>query len=218
MEKKVWAKKIGTFLLIAISIVVFPFVLEFVLYKTPVISRFTNETWFSFMASYVGAIATFVVLRITLKENQKAVEDEKRRLRRNYEIEKEISEAKDIQKVLLLDKYDFLNMNTLVIDFMKFRKDMYDIQFKIREFQFDEKGQTARDKYFMNLWFLERYYTFYFAEEKRPKENDREGWIKYVNSIEEKTTEWSHNAMRKRKEIMDLYKEYVDEMKRKEFE
>ena len=145
MEKKVWAKKIGTFLLIAISIVVFPFVLEFVLYKTPVISRFTNETWFSFMASYVGAIATFVVLRITLKENQKAVEDEKRRLRRNYEIEKEISEAKDIQKVLLLDKYDFLNMNTLVIDFMKFRKDMYDIQFKIREFQFDEKGQTARD-------------------------------------------------------------------------
>lgn len=53
MEKKVWAKKIGTFLLIAISIVVFPFVLEFVLYKTPVISRFTNETWFSFMASYV---------------------------------------------------------------------------------------------------------------------------------------------------------------------
>ena len=165
MEKKVWAKKIGTFLLIAISIVVFPFVLEFVLYKTPVISRFTNETWFSFMASYVGAIATFVVLRITLKENQKAVEDEKRRLRRNYEIEKEISEAKDIQKVLLLDKYDFLNMNTLVIDFMKFRKDMYDIQFKIREFQFDEKGQTARDNYFMNLWFLERYYTFYFAED-----------------------------------------------------
>lgn len=217
MEKKVWAKKIGTFLLIAISIVGFPFVLEFVLYKTPVISRFTNETWFSFMASYVGAIATFVVLRITLKENQKAVEDEKRRLRRNYEIEKEISEAKDIQKVLLLDKYDFLNMNTLVIDFMKFRKDMYDIQFKIREFQFDEKGQTARDKYFMNLWFLERYYTFYFAEEKRPKESDREGWIKYANSIEEKTTEWSHNAMLKRKKIMDLYKEYVDEMKRKEF-
>ena len=217
MKKKVWAKKIGTFLLIAISIVGFRFVLEFVLYKTPVISQFTNETWFSFMASYVGAIATFVVLRITLKENQKAVEDEKRRLRRNYEIEKEISEAKDIQKVLLLDKYDFLNMNTLVIDFMKFRKDMYDIQFKIREFQFDEKGQTARDKYFMNLWFLERYYTFYFAEEKIPKENDREGWIKYVNSIEEKTTEWSHNAMLKRKKIMDLYKEYVDEMKRKEF-
>lgn len=218
MEKKEWAKKIGTFLLIAIFIVGFPFVLEFVLYKTPVISRFTNETWFSFMASYVGAIATFVVLRITLKENQKAVEDEKRRLRRNYEIEKEINEAKEIQKILLLDKYDFLNMNTLVIDFMKFRKDMYDIQFKIREFQFDKKGQTARDKYFMNLWFLERYYGFCFAEEKRSKENDKEGWIKYVDSIEEKTTEWSHNAMRKRKEIMDLYKEYVDEMKRKEFE
>ena len=109
----------------------------------------------------------------------------------------------------------WINM-ILVIDFMKFRKDMYDIQFKIREFQFDEKGQTARDKYFMNLWFLERYYTFYFAEEKRPKENDREGWIKYANSIEEKTTEWSHNAMLKRKKIMDLYKEYV-EMKRKEF-
>ena len=104
MKKKVWAKKIGTFLLIATSIVGFPFVLEFVLYKTPVISQFTNETWFSFMASYVGAIATFVVLRITLKENQKAVEDEKRRLRRNYEIEKEISEAKDIQKVTSLDK------------------------------------------------------------------------------------------------------------------
>ena len=130
--------------------------MEKFLYITPVVSRFTNETWFSFMASYSGAIATFIVLKITLEENLKAVENEKERLRKSYEIDREIEKVKNIQKVLLLDKYDFVNLNTLAIDYSRFVKELYDIQYEIREFQFEKNGETARDKYFTRLFEHER--------------------------------------------------------------
>lgn len=203
---------------IVVGLIVFPFVLEEVLYKTPVVSRFTNETWFSFMASYSGAIATFIVLRITLTENQKAVEAEKERLRKNYEIEKEIETAKNIQKILLLDKYDFLNINTMMIDYLRFIKDIKDAQYEIREIQFDDEGETARDKY---LTFLEATETFLFLNlylDEIPTINSEEDAKKYRDSIMEKISGISKTMNSKRKELMDLYREYVHEMKLKEYE
>ena len=198
--------------------IIFPFALENVLYITPVVSRFTNETWFSFMASYTGAIATFIVLKITMKENQEALEEEKERLRRNYEIEKEIEVVKDIQKVLLLDKYDFLNINTMMIDYSRLVKDIKDAQYEIREIQFDDKEETARDKYLMCLSATGTYLFLNLYLDKIPVINSEEDAKKYRDSIMEKISGISKTINSKREELMDLYREYVHEMKLKEYE
>ncbi|GEM_PF-2518155 len=203
---------------IIVILIVFPFALEKFLYITPVVSRFTNETWFSFMASYSGAIATFIVLKITLEENLKAVENEKERLRKSYEIDREIEKVKNIQKVLLLDKYDFVNLNTLAIDYSRFVKELYDIQYEIREFQFEKNGETARDKYFTRLFLLERSYSLEFYVEQLPNMNDEKELKKYASLLIEKTSKMCHNANSHRNEVLNLYSEYIREMKLKEYE
>lgn len=203
---------------IIVILIVFPFALEKFLYITPVVSRFTNETWFSFMASYSGAIATFIVLKITLEENLKAVENEKERLRKSYEIDREIEKVKNIQKVLLLDKYDFVNLNTLAIDYSRFVKELYDIQYEIREFQFEKNGETARDKYFTRLFLLERSYSLEFYVEQLPNMNDEKELKKYTSLLIEKTSKMCHNANSHRNEVLNLYSEYIREMKLKEYE
>ena len=194
---------------IIVILIVFPFALEKFLYITPVVSRFTNETWFSFMASYSGAIATFIVLKITLEENLKAVENEKERLRKSYEIDREIEKVKNIQKVLLLDKYDFVNLNTLAIDYSRFVKELYDIQYEIREFQFEKNGETARDKYFTRLFLLERSYSLEFYVEQLPNMNDEKELKKYASLLIEKTSKMCHNANSHRNEVLNLYSEYI---------
>ena len=203
---------------VLVILIVFPFALEKFLYITPVVSRFTNETWFSFMASYSGAIATFIVLKITLEENLKAVENEKERLRKSYEIDREIEKVKNIQKVLLLDKYDFVNLNTLAIDYSRFVKELYDIQYEIREFQFEKNGETARDKYFTRLFLLERSYSLEFYVEQLPNMNDEKELKKYASLLIEKTSKMCHNANSHRNEVLNLYSEYIREMKLKEYE
>ncbi len=203
---------------IIVILIVFPFALEKFLYITPVVSRFTNETWFSFMASYSGAIATFIVLKITLEENLKAVENEKERLRKSYEIDREIEKVKNIQKVLLLDKYDFVNLNTLAIDYSRFVKELYDIQYEIREFQFEKNGETARDKYFTRLFLLERSYSLEFYVEQLPNMNDEKELKKYASLLIEKTSKMCHNANSHRNEVLNLYSAYIREMKLKEYE
>ena len=170
------------------------------------------------MASYTGAIATFIVLKITMKENQEALEEEKERLRRNYEIEKEIEVVKDIQKVLLLDKYDFLNINTMMIDYSRLVKDIKDAQYEIREIQFDDKGETARDKYLMCLSATGTYLFLNLYLDKIPVINSEEDAKKYRDSIMEKISGISKTINSKREELMDLYREYVHEMKLKEYE
>ena len=213
-----WMKKNWEIVGIRVAFLFFPFVLEWFLFITPVVSRFTNETWFSFIASYTGAIATFIVLRITLKENQKALENEKRRLRHNYEIEKELEKVKAIQSVLLLDKYDFLNLSTIAIDYARYAKDIQDIQYEVREIQFDSDGKSARDRYLNKLYLLERFHTLSLCVEKAPSTDNRDELRKYAESFVAKTSKLHNDVNLQRKEIMDLYKEYVHEMKLKEYE
>ena len=50
---------------ICIIMVLIPFAVEKFLILTPVVSRFSNEVWFSFIASYVGAVVTVIVMFVT---------------------------------------------------------------------------------------------------------------------------------------------------------
>ena len=206
----------GIWVGLGIACLIFPFCLECFLYATPVVSRFTNETWFSFIASYTGAIATFIVLRITLKENQRALEKEKERLRKAYEIDKEIDKVKYIQRVLLLDKYDFLDLDTIAIDYARYVREIYDIQYEMLEIKFDTKGETARDKYLTRLRMLERYHTLELCIENLPK-GEKE-MREYAEELIKKTSNMLNTVNLQRKEIMDSYKSYIDEMQSRKYE
>lgn len=110
--------------IMCIIMVMFPFALEKVLILTPVISEFSNDTWFSFMASYVGAIATIIVMLITFKksddENKVIIE----RQQRQYDIRLDNEKLDHIMQVLLLDEYYFNNPNTVCDNIEHYVKDI----------------------------------------------------------------------------------------------
>lgn len=72
--KRIQSKHIkwAVFFLIVIS---FPFILQWILLNGIYISdSFDNETWFSFMGSYMGLLITIFVFRVTIKSNRKIAE------------------------------------------------------------------------------------------------------------------------------------------------
>lgn len=201
-----------------VAVAIFPFIIEWFLFTTPEVSRFSNEVWFSFIASYSGAIATLIVLGLTILENQRNLKDEKERLKRNYETEKEIDLSKKIINVLLLNNYDFITRTKILTEYDRYIKDIYDVQFEVRELMYDENGNTARDKFFVKLFQIERYHSLQLAVQDIPEIKNEEKAKKYFDSIVDSTNKLSHQMTNERKLILDLYKDYVSEMKQKEFE
>lgn len=214
--KKYW--KVIAVIVVMVVIAIFPFVTEWFLFVTPEVSRFSNEVWFSFIASYSGAIATFIVLCLTMLENRRNLKDEKERLRRNYEIEKEIDLSKKIINVLLLNDYDFVARTKISTEYSRYIQDIYDVQFEVRELMYNENGNTARDKFFEKLFQIERYHSLQLAVSNVSKIENEEEAKKYFDSIVNVTNKLSHQMANERKPILDLYKNYVKEMKQKEFE
>ncbi len=214
--KKYW--KVIAVIVVMVVIAIFPFVTEWFLFVTPEVSRFSNEVWFSFIASYSGAIATFIVLCLTMLENRRNLKDEKERLRRNYEIEKEIDLSKKIINVLLLNDYDFVARTKISTEYSRYIQDIYDVQFEVRELMYNENGNTARDKFFVKLFQIERYHSLQLAVSDVSKIENKEEAKKYFDSIVNVTNKLSHQMANERKPILDLYKNYVKEMKQKEFE
>ena len=214
--KKYW--KVIAVIVVMVVIAIFPFVTEWFLFVTPEVSRFSNEVWFSFIASYSGAIATFIVLCLTMLGNRRNLKDEKERLRRNYEIEKEIDLSKKIINVLLLNDYDFVARTKISTEYSRYIQDIYDVQFEVRELMYNENGNTARDKFFEKLFQIERYHSLQLAVSNVSKIENEEEAKKYFDSIVNVTNKLSHQMANERKPILDLYKNYVKEMKQKEFE
>ncbi len=199
-------------------IITFPFVLEWFLFITPEVSRFSNEIWFSFIGSYSSAIVTLLVLCLTLRENRNSIREERRKLRESFDIESEINLSRKILDVLLLNRYDFISADKLLTEYGKYRQDMYDIQFEVRELKYDDKGDTARDRFLKRLFLTERYHTFKLIELNVEKIDNIEKAKKLSESIDKNVTEMVHQMNKERRELLNLYKEYVHEMKEKEFE
>lgn len=116
---------------ICIIMVLIPFALEKFLILTPVVSQFSNEVWFSFIASYVGAVVTVIVMFVTFdksdQENKKIINKQIK----IHEIELENQRLERTVNVLLLDGYTFWNENTLCENLNKYVKDFRDIQYNI---------------------------------------------------------------------------------------
>lgn len=200
-----------------ITMFIFPFIIAKALFCFPE-GRFSREVWFSFFASYSGAIATFIVLYLTISENQRSFQKEKERLKRNYEIEKELDLSKKILKVLLLDNYDFITLAKIDTEYARYCQDIYDIQYEVPKLIYDKNGYTARDKFLNALFQTERYHTLQLIVEKPYKVGSEEEAKTLLKHIVNRTTDLSHQMIEKRRKILDLYDKYVEEMKMKEFE
>lgn len=116
---------------ICIIMVLIPFAVEKFLVLTPVVSRFSNEVWFSFIASYVGAVVTVIVMFVTFdksdQENKKIINKQIK----IHQIELENRRLEKTVNVLLLDGYTFGNENTLCDNLNKYVKDFWDTQYNI---------------------------------------------------------------------------------------
>lgn len=102
--------KFGRFcaiLLIICLIVLFPYIVERILFYGPSISRFENDVWFSFIGSYSGGIITMVVLFATIRYNNRSnkLEYERGKIKDIYDKEK--AELDNIIDLLMLKKINF---------------------------------------------------------------------------------------------------------------
>lgn len=96
-----------------IVIVLFPFVLEYILFITPIISKFDNDTWFSFLGSYIGAILTIVVMFITFKKSDAENKELIALQKKQHDIDVQNDKVKRIIQVLLIDGYYFIDADTV---------------------------------------------------------------------------------------------------------
>lgn len=114
--------------LILIILFVLPFSFEFVLVNTPDVSGFSNESWFSFLGSYIGSIITLIVMYITFdksdEENKRIIELQ----RRQHQIDCQNKKIDDIIHVLLIDEYIFSNHETVCENIDRYIRDFQYIQ------------------------------------------------------------------------------------------
>lgn len=131
--KKHW-KKIVLSILAILIIFGFPFLLEKILYCTPSISMISNEVWFSFMGSYIGAIVTIVIFKLTIDKNNRDHRKEMERLYLNSKIDDEIELVRKIMNMLLLNSYelgDIINQGHFCSEYLKYNKDFWDMEGKL---------------------------------------------------------------------------------------
>lgn len=106
---KVYWKRV----LLIIGLILSPFVIEIVLFNTPVISKFDNSTWFSFMGSYMGALITVAAMYITFQKSDKERKKMAEAQIEWIEFQNRNEKIVEIMKVLLLEDYFFLSKDSV---------------------------------------------------------------------------------------------------------
>lgn len=113
---KVYWKRV----LLICGLILSPFVIEIVLFNTPVISKFDNSTWFSFMGSYMGALITVAVMYITFQKSDKESRKMAEAQIEWIEFQNRNEKIVEIMKVLLLEDYFFLSKDSVCENIDKF--------------------------------------------------------------------------------------------------
>ena len=62
----------------SISIIAIPFLLDIFIFGNAIPSNIENQAWAGFLGSYLGGIATLVAVFITISDNNKKIEEQKR--------------------------------------------------------------------------------------------------------------------------------------------
>lgn len=210
--KKYWM------LILSIVVIVFvPFILEWLLFVTPEVSKFSNETWFSFMGSYLGAVVTIAVFKFTIDKNDKEHKAEMKKQIYNEGIEHEIDSLNRIMNVLLLNNYDFMNLldkGKFCSEYAHCNKDFWDIQGEIEKIKSVKYYEGCKRKLFIEklqeLEGMERLYlisTVVLGDYDNP-ETGYNNMLKNVRTLGNLSNNY-------REEIRKLFEQYSQEMREK---
>lgn len=132
---KKYIKVIG-FIIIAC---LFPVILDKLIFGNNISSNISNETWAGFLGSYIGGVATLLAVFITINDNNKKIEEQRKlekeeeNIRRQREKEEEDKQRKFLIRPYLDTQHNFFNQevealeNDRIIDII--RNDVKKIRF-----------------------------------------------------------------------------------------
>lgn len=200
-----------------IAIISFPFVLEWILFSTPIVSRFCNETWFSFIGSYIGAVVTLGVMYITFKksdeENKRLIKQQKKQ----HDIDMQNEKLAKIIHVLLLDDYYLLNIDTVCENINRFFKDLNSVQLDTLKFKYiTHKNEQLMDE-LLKLQ-MDEVKILNFMRDTAPHVDSEQSTKEFKNVLLDAGLELSKAANSKREIIKMMYEDYLENVYQQYYE
>lgn len=192
-------------IVIIVAFVIFPFVLEKILISTPIVSQFSNETWFSFMASYSGAIVTVIVMLITFKKSDKENKEIIKRQMKQHQIDMENKRLTHLLSVLFADYY-FYDCKSICEDVYRFIKDFKRIEGDMFYLDYLHKLNYKLYKLILNLQQEDRGYIKRFEEILDIKKDKDE----QINELLDVVLELKQNINLKRDDMIAEYQKYEE--------
>lgn len=126
---KIHKEKVNS-ILVLILIIIAPFATEIIIKYGPYRAKsFNNDTWFSFMGSYIGAVVTLGIMFVTFKKSEKEYKRNLKQQKKQYEIGLQKERLDRIIQVLLLNNYCFCNPYTVLENMDRFMHDIHSVGF-----------------------------------------------------------------------------------------
>ena len=101
-------KKFIGFLLVACLV---PVLIDKLIFGNNIPSNVSNETWAGFLGSYIGGMATLIAVFITINDNNKKIEEQ-----RKIEKEEEIAQRKFLLRPYLDTQHKFFNQEAIALE------------------------------------------------------------------------------------------------------
>lgn len=200
-----------------VPIIGFPFVVEWILFATPVVSRFGNEIWFSFIGSYIGAVITLIVMFITFKKSDDENKKFRERQKRQYEIDVQNEKIAKIIHVLLLNNYYFLNPDTVCENMDRFIGDLHYVQFDTLKFKYITHKDEKLMEELLNLQ-KEEVGILNEMQEKVPHVDSAEKATELKKVFLEFGLRLSKNVNLQREKIKVMYDNYLERVYKEYYE
>lgn len=99
----------------------FPVLIDILVFGNNIRSNVSNEIWAGFLGSYIGGIATLMAVFITINDNNKKIEEQRKlekeeeRERRQREKENELEQRKFLLRPYLETQHNFFNQDANIL-------------------------------------------------------------------------------------------------------
>lgn len=143
IKKYWWQCGLGSIVIIIVA----PFITELIIRRgvyRP--NTFDEQTWFSFMGSYLGAVITVIIFFITVCVNQISLEDEIKRNRKNAEIEREIEKAKYVYNFFTLRDYRLQDLDMELAEFRRLLSDLIIVKTYLEQVKYNAAPTNDYEK------------------------------------------------------------------------
>lgn len=94
-----------------LGVCLFPLLIDKLIFGNDISSNVSNETWAGFLGSYIGGIATLTAVFITINDNNKKIEEQ-----RKLEQEEEIAQRKFLLRPYLDTQHKFFNQEAMALE------------------------------------------------------------------------------------------------------